>query len=27
LEAIAGDDDGGSHRLIERTRLKGTYAP
>ena len=27
LEAIAGDDDGGSHRLIERTQLKGTYAP
>ena len=27
LEAIAGDDDGGSHRLIERTRLQGTYAP
>ena len=27
LEAIAGDDDGCSHRLIERTQLKGTYAP
>ena len=27
LDAIAGDDDGGSDRLIERTRLKGTYAP
>ena len=27
LEAIAGDDDGGSHRLIERTKLSGTYAP
>ena len=27
FDAIAGDDDGGSDRLIERTRLKGTYAP
>ena len=27
LDAIAGDDDGGSHRLIERTKLSGTYAP
>ena len=27
FDAIAGDDDGGSDRLVERTRLKGTYAP
>ena len=27
LYAIAGDDDGGSDRVIERTRLTGTYAP